>query len=698
MDRPRVTDAADNRPTAARDADTGEVLRAENAELRRRLEEAEQTLEALRGGEVDALVIGDQLYTLEASDAALNRFLGDILAQVGDAVIAIDGNWRVTYLNAAAERQYDVVTGDVLGSPLDEVYTERWLDPGDEARARTEFERVGAWRGENIHHTRRGLEIHVETSLRRLADRSGRTIGRLAVIRDVSDRGRAEAALRAAHDSFRHLVQNSPFGVYTVDADFRLTQVSAGAHKVFENVRPLLGRDFAEVMHILWPDPFASEAIAQFRHTLATGEPYRSPSMVEHRDDIDTVEAYDWTVERVTLPDGRPGVVCYFYDLSERQRLEAALRDSAELLRQADQRKDVFLAMLAHELRSPLAPIRNAAEVLRRICGNSTPALRAADAIARQATHLSRLVDDLLDVSRVTQGKIRLLKEPVALADVVQAGIELARPLIDRQRHTLEVDLPADPMFVVADAARLTQVIDNLLNNAAKFTGSGGRIRLSLAKVGEQVSLIVQDTGVGIQPELLPRVFDLFTQGERSLDRSQGGLGLGLALVKHLVESHGGTIEAHSDGPGHGSRFTILMPLMRGEQVVAAAPAAAVSARRVLVVDDNVDSAESLRTLLELEGHAVVHAHDGPAALVAAAEFHPDACVLDIGLPGMDGYELARRLRGMPQAGSTTVIALSGYSRLDHDERAKAACFDHYLGKPVVLDTLLALLAPPSAD
>ncbi len=376
-------------------------------------------------------------------------------------------------------------------------------------------------------------------------------------------------------------------------------------------------------------------------------------------------------------------------------------------VRQADRQKNEFLSMLAHELRNPLAPISNAVQVLR-LRGLDQPELKwARDVIERQVRHMTRLVDDLLDISRITRGKIRLQREPVAISAVVAQAVEASRPAIEARHHHLEVNVPAEPLWINGDSARLAQVLTNLLNNAAKYTEERGTIWLSAAAEDGMVVLRVRDTGIGIPPEMLAAIFDLFTQVDRALDRSQGGLGIGLTLVRRLVEMHGGRVEVHSEGAGRGSEFVVRLPAL--ERNHAPAPAAASGApspapavrRRVLVVDDNVDSAHSLALLLQIGGFEVHQAHDGPAALQAAQSFHPEVVVLDIGLPGMDGYEVARRLRSEPTTRDAVLIAVTGYGQKEARSRSFEAGFDQHLVKPVdytMLQEVFASLAVRAAQ
>ena len=386
-------------------------------------------------------------------------------------------------------------------------------------------------------------------------------------------------------------------------------------------------------------------------------------------------------------------------DVTEFEQALAAVKRSEKTLREADRRKDEFLAMLAHELRNPLAPIRNAAEILWLMSTEPERVRQTSEIIVRQARHMNTIVDDLLDVSRVTRGLIVLDTEPLDLRSVITAAIEQSLPLIDDRRHTVRTELPQQPIMVQGDRVRLTQVFCNLLNNAAKYTSPGGAIRVAMIDGDGRVDVDVIDDGEGIDPELLPQVFDLFSQGQRTLDRAQGGLGIGLSLVKTLVDLHGGRIEAASEGSGRGSRFTVRLPRLATVQgtsmEIVPAPSRASSARalRLLVVDDNVDAAEALAMMLELDGHSVIRAHDAHSAIACARSEHPDAMLLDIGMPDIDGYELARRLRALPEAEEATLIAVTGYGQAEDRKRAEEAGFDHHLVKPVELDTLRAMLS-----
>ncbi len=367
-------------------------------------------------------------------------------------------------------------------------------------------------------------------------------------------------------------------------------------------------------------------------------------------------------------------------EIAERRAAQAQLQKS-------NQYKDEFLAMLSHELRNPLAPIRNAIEVMRRLAPSDPKMQWATQVMDRQTSHLTRLVDELLDVARISQGKITLHSEPVDLMRAISHGVETVRPFIELRRHTLTLQTPKKPVWLRGDFARLSQVVANLLNNAAKYTEAGGAIRLSLTMSDGCATLAVSDNGMGIEPELLPHVFDLFEQGRRSLDRSQGGLGVGLTLVQRIVELHHGRVEVRSAGAGHGTRFEISLPCMAEvsapvEEDLHGGHGTDDPACRVLIVDDNVDAAESVAMMLRLHGHVVKALSDSSQALACARTFEPQAIILDIGLPGLDGYALARRLRAMAPTRDAMLIALTGYGQREDVTRALEAGFTHHFVKP----------------
>ncbi|WP_437672263.1 PAS domain S-box protein [Sorangium sp. So ce131] len=420
----------------------------------------------------------------------------------------------------------------------------------------------------------------------------------------------------------------------------------------------------------------AAEIEVRFRH-FKTGEPiWMTYGVVALRD----------TSGRLT------GFATVSRNITARRRAEEALKE-------ADRRKDEFLAILAHELRNPLAPIRTGLQTLKRVPADGPEAERTLAIMERQLAHMVRLIDDLLDVSRITRGKIDLRKERIDLETVIENAVEASRPLIEAGRHQLSVALPDEPLWLDADLTRLAQVVSNLINNAAKYTPDGGRIDVSVRREEREALVVVKDSGVGISGEMLPRVFEMFAQANRTLERAHGGLGIGLTLVHRLVEMHGGTVQVESEGPNRGSTFTARLPLLdapapaRAEAPENGRAEAKVAGKRVLVVDDNRDGAETLALLLEIFGHDTQIAYDGPGALEAVQTFRPDVAFLDIGLPGFSGYEVARRLREDPALRSTVLVALTGWGAEEYRQKSREAGFDFHLTKPVEAAQVNAILS-----
>jgi PAS domain S-box-containing protein len=487
---------------------------------------------------------------------------------------------------------------------------------------------------------------------------------------------RREAAARE-----HALLDVAPLGIYLVDADFRIRDVNSTARPVFGDM-PVVGRDFAEVMHAGWPKEHAGEIVRLFRHTLQTGEPYATREPVTRPGSVGDVQYYEWQISRTPLPEGRFGVVCYFRDISAHVEARMALET-------ADRQKNEFLAMLAHELRNPLAPLRNAGEILSRTLPVESTGHSVAGMLKRQVAQLTRLVDDLLDVSRITQGRIELQRRPVDLGNVVNQAIETAEPLFQTRQHEVSIVSSYRTLYVDGDMTRLVQCVVNILTNAAKYTDPGGKIKVETRAEDSEAVVTITDSGAGISCELLPRVFDLFVQGERTLDRSLGGLGIGLSVAKRLIEMHGGRLTAASPGVGQGATFEIRLPrLERPQEAMGRGEGVALVPRRILIVDDNADAANSLALVLALDGHTTETVYSGIDALKRAPVFAPEIVLLDIGLPEMDGYEVARRLRARPEFASLRIVALTGYGQSDDVLRAKEVGFDDHLTKPVDFSTL----------
>jgi PAS domain S-box-containing protein len=497
----------------------------------------------------------------------------------------------------------------------------------------------------------------------------------------------AEEALRRRTEQFETLFNEAPLGVYLVDAEFRIREMNPNALAVFGDIPDLIGRDFEEVVRILWPKPHADEVVRLFHRTLETGESYVAPEHIEERLDRGVTEYYDWQINRITLPDGRFGVVCYFRDVSAHVQARTALQV-------ADRQKDEFLAMLAHELRNPLAPLRNASELLAIIARQEPRVQFSVDVIKRQVTQLTRLVDDLLDVSRITQGRIELTREPLELGAIIAQAIETVEPLLREKQHKVSIVSSYQLLHVNGDNARLVQCVSNILTNAAKYTDPNGEIRVRSYAEGSTAVVEISDNGIGIPAELLPRIFDLFVQGDRALDRSQGGLGIGLSVVRRLVEMHGGQVLVRSAGIGQGSSFAIRLPLIDRPGASHGEPEHIAAARkRVLIVDDNQDAADTLAMLLQLDGHETQAVYTSREALEQGQSFHPDIMLLDIGLPEMNGYEVARKLRSQPALKAIRLIAVTGYGQAVDRVRAREAGFDDHLMKPVESAALARALA-----
>jgi PAS domain S-box-containing protein len=514
--------------------------------------------------------------------------------------------------------------------------------------------------------------------------------------RDVTERKRAEEALRESEVRFRTLFESMDEGYCVVEMlfdeennplDYRFLETNPVFVKQtgIEDAKGRWMREIAPQHEQHWFDVYGQIAL--------TGETRRFENVAAAFG-----RYYDVCAFRVGAPElRRVGIV--FNDITERKKAEEVVRQSQKALLEADKRKDEFLATLAHELRNPLAPIRNALHILRRATASDPAASRVQDIMERQVAHMVRLVDDLLELSRISRGQIELKKERIRLTTIIEQAVEASKPFIESHAHQLAVSLPTEPLAVHGDLVRLSQVFANLLNNAAKYTQDGGRITLSARREGMTVIASVRDTGIGIPNEMLSRVFDMFTQVDNVLRRSQDGLGIGLSLVRSLVTMHGGSVEAHSLGLGHGSEFIVRLPLAEHPELDVVhsvrpgdAEAAVPSALRILVVDDNQDSADTLVVLLSSLGADVRVAYDGHSALEALRTYHPSVVLLDLGMPGLDGYEVAHRVRLDPELRDLTLVALTGWGQERDRRRTQEAGFDHHLVKPVDPEVLKALL------
>jgi PAS domain S-box-containing protein len=479
--------------------------------------------------------------------------------------------------------------------------------------------------------------------------------------------------------------------VVATNLEGRITYLNPAAERLYGvGVEDMLGREERELFDEV--DLPGEAARAREAALLERGE-WRGLSRHRLRDGRTVPVESNYSMFRDGPASGRLAVI---RDVTEREIIEAERRDREQALRRADRRKDEFLATLAHELRNPLAPVRNAVQLLQ--IGSASEVRWAAGVIERQVDQLSRLIDDLMDVGRINQGRLVLRCERAELAEVLERAIEASRPLIERAGHELSVSQPGGSVLVHADVTRLAQVVTNLLNNAAKYTEPGGRIELTAERAGEEILLHVRDNGIGIPPASLPRLFDLFAQVQDGLDRADGGIGIGLFLVRRLVQLHGGSIEARSEGPGRGSEFIVRLPIVAefapAHDATPAEPASTGtgSRLRIAVVDDNEDAAMTLCRLLEHAGHTAHEAHDGEEALALVETLRPQVVLLDIGLPRLSGYEVAKSIRRQPYGRDMLLIATTGWGLENDRQQSVASGFDHHLVKPIEVQGLMQML------
>jgi PAS domain S-box-containing protein len=620
------------------------------------------------------------------------------LASIGDGVITTDVEGRITNLNAVAESLTGYAHAEAVGRPLGEIFrivNERTREPvaSPVERALREGVIVGL-----ANHTvliaRDGSERPIDDSAAPIRCKEGELVGCVLVFRDVVERRRDELALAESEERLRIAQRVARIGTFDWDiqrdhgrwtpeleAMYGLPEGGyAGTRAAWEALlhpedrermaeraaAALEDGDFADEWRVVWPDGTTR-----------------------------------WLAGRARVfkdRDGRPlRMLGMNIDITDRKETEQELRRLAAELSDANRLKDEFLATLAHELRNPLAPLASGLEVLRMSEGGAELA-RIRPMMERQLGLLVRLVDDLLDVGRIRGGTVELQKKPVEIREVVEYAVETTRPLIDASGHQLDVRVPSEPLLVDADPARLSQVFANLLNNAARYTPRGGRIALRVERRGDDVVVSVRDSGSGIPPDMLAAVFDLFMQVDRSLERSQGGLGIGLTVAKRLVDLHGGTIEARSEGPGRGSEFVVRVPLARSEAAGAAAraapkEAAGVGRSHILVADDNEDALHGLALVLEGRGHRVSKAQSGLEAVAEAERLRPDVVVLDIGMPGLNGYEACSRIREQPWGRDMLLVALTGWGQESDQRRSREAGFDHHIIKPADAESIERLLA-----
>lgn len=613
----------------------------------------------------------------------------DFMATMREPFLVLDGGLRVRAANASFSETFLIPKEEAEGCPLYDLGDGQWDFP----RLRALMEQVRSAglpiRDFEIEHDfptigRRNLLLNAYSP----PQGSEHPELYLLAFKDVTAERRSQASMQVSEERYRRLFETAKDGILILNAD---TGKIIDANPFLKELLGYEAEHFIdkELWEIgLFEDREANQAA--YQRLTETGY-----IRYDHLP-LKTAGGQETEVEFVSnvYKSGSDKVIqCNIRDISERRRLERQMQEQALALADVSRRKDEFLAMLSHELRNPLAAILNAVEIFKFRQEDDPVQQKSKAIVERQVGQLIHLVDDLLEVSRISTGIMVLQSERCEATDIVGRAVESVRHEVMKHEHKLSVSLSPAPIWLLADPSRLEQVVVNLVVNAAKYTDPGGHIEVSVLQEGREMVLRVRDTGIGISPGLLPRVFDLFAQADRSIARSQGGLGVGLALVRRLVEMHEGTVEAHSKGLGHGSEFVVRLP-MEGSSSLNAASRPKRPMLRVLVVDDNVDYADGISALLRSAGYEVDVVHTGPEALDAVAEFHPDVVVLDIGLPGMDGYEVARRIRQNPTFDGLRVVGLSGYRQEPDSPLARAARFDSFLLKPVLFAKLETCLRP----
>jgi len=525
----------------------------------------------------------------------------------------------------------------------------------------------------------------VEDTAQVVSDNQGRAIQLVGAIVDITERKESELRLQASEERFRVLADTVPSMVWTANREGDITYANSNW---FKYCGLIAGRGKWQWPELpIHPEDYDS-CVNAWKASLKDGTDYQAEIRLRRQDGV-----YCWFMtQAVPLKDNQGAVLAWFGATTNINDL----KELQEQLRSADRRKDEFLATLAHELRNPLAPVKNSLELLK-LAGSDPARIESSLTIMeRQIVHMIRLIDDLMDVNRITRNKLVLKKDTILVKDIMEHALEICRPLSERFGHVLHVAYPEEPLFLNADMTRLSQVFGNLLSNACKYTRPGGRIDFRAWRDKQIIVMEVKDTGVGISPEMLPQVFELFTQVDQSLERSEGGLGIGLSLVKRLVEMHGGSVEGRSAGLGKGSEFVVRLPMAEPPSNVTNVASSKVNERnecfRILVVDDNQDSAFSMAELLQLHGHKASTAHDGQAAVEKASQEQPDVILMDLGLPRMNGYDACRAIRHQQSEKRMLIIALTGWGQEEDRKRSREVGFDAHLVKPVDSEELLAHL------
>jgi PAS domain S-box-containing protein len=629
------------------------------------------------------------VHHVEDARAKSKRDAIEILDSITEGFFTLDRQWRFDYVNREAHRILEREPGTLTGQVLWEVY------PGLEG---TEFETC--YRRTMIERRKSSFTAFYPGHQRWYEVTCFPAIEGISVyFRNVTEERQVQAEReRLALDSARQrrmyetALNSTPDLIYVFDLEHRIIYANEALLRMWGVTEAYAyGRKLPELGYEPWHVAMHDREIEQ---VVATRAPIRGEVPFSGTNGR---RVYDYIFAPVLGPDGAVVAVAgTTRDVTERQAAEQAMREQAQRLTESDRAKDEFLATLSHELRNPLAPLRNSFELLRRLPGVDAKVAGVHAMMERQVNHLVRLVDDLLEMSRISRGTLSLRDERVPLETVVRNAVETSEPLVQAARHTLTVDLPDEPLWLQGDPVRLAQILANLLNNAARYTDDGGTIVVRARREGEQAVIAVRDNGIGIAPDVMPRMFEMFSRGHRETGRHQGGLGIGLALSRRLAQMHNGSLDALSDGPGRGSEFTVRLPLAAPAPAGEAVPdttASRLAKTRVLVVDDNHDAGDSLGQVLDMLGAEVRVARDGAEGIEAFAAHRPSVVLLDIGMPGLNGYDVAREIRTRFPEHPATLVALTGWGQEDDRRRAREAGFDHHLVKPAEIDALQKLLS-----
>lgn len=623
------------------------------------------------------------------------------LASIGDAVLTTDETGRVTFLNSLAEELTGWTLSDALGQSFTTVLklvNERTRMPVENPIERVlEQGVIVGLANHTILIAKDGSERPIDDSAAPIRDSSGRLIGVVLVFRDVTETRKAERELRESRERLSLAMSSAGIGIWQVDFASQQIWRDASLNRMLGVSQQESVLSLDEWFAAMHPED-RSNMLEAFEQAKRDGDAFEVEVRASHRTD-----EVRWLRKRgkvIQLDEDDPDSLAMTgvtLDVSQEKASEQQVYQLLTELRQADRRKDEFLATLAHELRGPLAPLRNMLEVIKRAESDGDVVEQAHETMERQLGQMIHLVDDLLDINRISRGVIELRRKPVELASVLYQSLEACRPLAEADQHQIAVSLPEEPVYIDGDSVRLAQVFSNLLNNACKYMESGGQIEVTGERLDGEVVVRIRDTGVGIPADRLNTIFDMFSQIHDSQQRSQGGLGIGLTLVRQLVEMHGGSVSAASDGPGRGSVFTVRLPVVSRpvpavQETGSPMAAAGVLRRRILVVDDNHDSAGSLAMLLELSGHQTAQAHTGLEAIDQAERFQPDLILLDIGLPKMSGHDVCRHILDQPWGQGIAIIALTGWGQNEDRRRTTESGFVAHLVKPVDFDALSGLI------